>query len=128
MSERPPGVPEGARCVTLAELRDSVCQQGTGSLRLGPRGSYLRFKMQVPQMLFSLMGTARAVLGGGINSETGRRAFALEYAHGLRTPGTWRIMAFTGDIWDWTDTPVWIWTLDDAERERQARIAARVSP
>jgi len=119
----PPGVPEGARCVTLAQLRDEVAKE-SGSLRRGPRGSYLRFKIWQPKMLFSVMGTARAVLGGGVSSEHGQRVFALEYATGIRRPGSWRVLAFTGPN-DWAEVQVWIWTLDDAERERKTRIAAR---
>lgn len=122
-TQRPPGVPEGARCVTLAELKDRIAKD-TGSLRLGPRGSYLRFEMRIPHMLFGLRGTARAVLGGGVSEEHGQRVFALEYAHGTRRPSTWMVMAFTGPN-NWAEVPIWIWTLDDAERERKARVAAK---
>lgn len=122
-TQRPPGVPEGARLVTLAELRDRVAGEN-GSLRLGPRGSYLRFEMRIPHMLFGLSGTARAVMGGGVSEEHGQRVFGLEYAYGRRRPGNWKIMAFTGPN-NWAECPVWIWTLDDVERERLTRVAAK---
>lgn len=116
--QRPPGVPDTARLVTLAELKDRIAKE-SGSLRLGPRGSYLRFEMRRPSWLFGLRGTARAVLGGGVNADHGQRSFALEFASGTRTPSTWKIMAFTGPD-DWAAQPVWIWTLDDEAAWRKA--------
>lgn len=121
--KRPPGVPEGARPATLAELRDEIAKE-SGSLRLGPRGSYLRFQMRM--FPWVLMGTARAILGGGVSAIHGERVFALEYSDGRRKPGNWKLAAFTHP--QAAERQLWIWTLDDerAERDLRRRRAARV--
>lgn len=120
--KRPPGVPEGAWRVTLAELRDEVAKE-SGSLRLGPKGSYLRFQIQM--FPWVLIGTARAVLGGGLSTTHGERVFALEYSDGRRKSGNWKLMTFTHP--QSAEWQLWIWTLDDerAERDLRRRRAAR---
>jgi hypothetical protein len=84
--ERPPGVPKGARKVTLAQLKDEIATE-TGSLRLGPRGSYLRMKMEL--WPFSLV----------------------DYAPGRRKPSKGMIVCFTQP--GAAEREMWIWTLDD---------------
>jgi hypothetical protein len=106
--ERPPGVPKGARKVTLAQLKDEIATE-TGSLRLGPRGSYLRMKMEL--WPFSLVGTVRAVRGGGISKDHGGRVFSLDYAPGRRKPSKGMIVCFTQP--GAAEREMWIWTLDD---------------
>jgi hypothetical protein len=104
----PPGVPKGARLVTLAQLRDEIARED-GSLRLGPRGSYLRCKMII--WPFGLFGTARAVHGGRRSSEHGDRVFSLSYSTGRRRPGNWKTVCFTAP--GAAEREIWIWTLDD---------------
>jgi len=118
--KRPGGVPAGARLVTLAELRDRVAKPN-GSLRLGPRGSYLRIKMFI--WPFGIYGTVFDVLGGALTAE-GHRVFSLGYAHGVRRPSQARRRIIFNQPED-ADRQLWIWTLDDAQREREARAAAR---
>lgn len=112
---RPPGVPTGARLVTLAQLRDEIATE-SGSLRLGPRRSYLRFQMRL--FPWVLMGTVREVLGGGVSQDHGERVFALGYSTARRRPGNWKIMAFTQP--GWAGHLLWIWDIDQERAWRKA--------
>lgn len=111
---RPPGVPEGARLVTLAELRDRIAGPD-GHLRLGPRGSYLRMTMRIFPL--GLRGTIRRVTGGV--AEAGHRVFSLTYSTGTRTPGNWTNLVFLRP--GAAERQLWIWTLDDERAERDLR-------
>lgn len=116
---RAPAAPEGARCVTLAELMDNVAGE-FGSLRLGPHGSYLRMQMRIG--LLGLLGTVRMV-SGGVSPTHGGRVFSLSYSPYRRKTGNWKTVIFTEP--GAAERQLWVWTLADEERARQARIAAR---
>lgn len=108
---RPAGVPEGARLVTMAQLADEVARSD-GSLRLGPRGSYLRVKMSI--WPFGIYGQIKRVTHG-VSSEHGGRVFGLWYCHGVRRGGDTRILAMSSP--EAADRQLWIWTLDDTRKK-----------
>jgi hypothetical protein len=113
---RPPGVPDGARLVTLAQLRDDIAKED-GSLRIGPRASVLRAR--IAPWPFVLRGRVSDVLGGGVSKEHGGRVFSLGWQDGLRGSRRRTRMIFTQP--DAADFPVWIWTIDDGRAKDGAR-------
>ena len=116
--ERPQAVPEGARLVTLAELR-KMADAESGSLRLGPRGSFLRGWIVSFPLMFS--APLRSCLGGGPSPTHGEPVFSLT----LKRLSSWECWAFTAP--GAGQRELWIWTLDDEERARQKRRAERAA-
>lgn len=112
-TERPPGVPEGARLVTLAELRDRIAEP-EGSLRIGPRRSHLRCRVAMWPLV--LICPVAEVLGGGVSRIHGGRVFSLR----LKRLSRWELWAFTEP--GAAERELWIW---DIEQERAWRKAGR---
>lgn len=110
--QRPAGIPQGARLVTLAELKDDIAKEN-GSLRIGPRGSILRACLS--PYSYWLRGRVSEVLGGGVSKEHGGRVFSLGWQGGFHGSAQRTLMVFLGP--DAADTRLWIWTLDDERSE-----------
>jgi hypothetical protein len=105
-TERPRGVPDTARLVTLAQLADEVAGED-GTLRIGKAASNLRCEMRI--FPFGLRGQVKRITSG-VSKEHGGRVFGLTYCHGTRRGSTWRIMAFTAP--GAADRPLWVWELE----------------
>ena len=117
--KRPPGVPEGARRLTLHELWEE-CQQTKGVVPRGPRRSLMRFRMNF--FPFGISGKLWLVTGGR-NAATGTMTYGVHYREGWHSSGgVNRVMIFNTAGADYSSTVVWVWTLAQQHAARAARV------